>query len=130
MWILCDNKSIVDIFKNKDFITNIRQAENPIKLKGIEGGLTIVDKEGDLLGYGKFNYHPRITATVLSSYNIAKHFKSIKYDNEVKDAFRTTHHDGFITEFKPSDGGLYYYNFKESKQQKYKNKNSKERTWQ
>jgi len=52
MWILCDNESTVDIFKNKDLITNIRKSENPIKLKGTEGNTIVVDLEGDLLGYG------------------------------------------------------------------------------
>ncbi len=27
MWILCDNESTVDIFNNKDILTNIRLAE-------------------------------------------------------------------------------------------------------
>jgi hypothetical protein len=52
MWILCDNESTIDIFKNKDLITNIRKSENPIKLKGIEGNTIVVDLEGDLLGHG------------------------------------------------------------------------------
>jgi hypothetical protein len=54
MWILCDSESTVDIFKNKTMLANIRKAEKPIKLKRIEGGVTIVDQEGVLLGYGRF----------------------------------------------------------------------------
>ncbi len=115
MWILCDSESTVDIFKNNTMLTNIRRAEKPIKLKGIEGGVTIVDREGDLLGYGKVYYHPRVTANVLSFFNISRRFKSVKYDNEVKDAFQITRDDGSIMEFKPSDSGLYFYNFEESK---------------
>ncbi len=33
MWILCDNESTVDIFRNKNMITNIRKSENHIRLK-------------------------------------------------------------------------------------------------
>jgi hypothetical protein len=115
MWILCDNESTIDIFNNKDILTNIRIAEQPIKLKGIEGGYTIVDKEGDLLGYGKVYYHPQVTANVLSFFNMAKRFKSVKYDNMVQDVFMITRDDGSIMEFRPSDAGLYYYDFEESR---------------
>ena len=34
LWILCDNESTVNIFKNKEMITNIRKSENPIRLRG------------------------------------------------------------------------------------------------
>ncbi len=127
MWILCDSESTVDIFKNKAILTNIRKAEKPIKLKGIEGGVTVVDQEGDLLGYGKVYYHPRVTANVLSFFNISRRFKSVKYDNEIKDAFRITRDDGSVMEFKPSDSGLYYYDFEESRRrQKQKQEQDKE----
>ncbi len=33
MWILCDSESTVDIFRNKNILTNIRTAEKPIQLK-------------------------------------------------------------------------------------------------
>jgi hypothetical protein len=32
MWILCDNKSTVDIIKNDDIVTNIRKTQRPIEL--------------------------------------------------------------------------------------------------
>jgi hypothetical protein len=56
-----------------------------------------------------------VTANVLSFFNISSQFKSVKYDNEIKDAFRITCDDGSIMEFKPSDSGLYYYDFEESR---------------
>jgi hypothetical protein len=106
MWILCDNESTVDISKNKDIITNLRKAEQPIKLKGIEGGLTMVDQEGDLLGYGKVNYHPKVMANVNSFLNIMKRFMSVSYDNTVRDVFIITRDDRSSIEFRPSDAGL------------------------
>ncbi len=50
MWILCDNESTVDIFKNKSILTYIRKSNKPICLKGIEGNTIEVDEEGELLG--------------------------------------------------------------------------------
>ncbi len=76
-----------------------------------------------MLGYGKVYYHPHVTANVLSFFNIAKRFKSVKYDNEIKDAFMITRDDGSIMEFKPSDRGLYYCNFKESLRRKQQRQN-------
>jgi hypothetical protein len=81
MWILCDTESTVDIFKNKNIITNIRKATRPIMLKESDGDLTLIDKEGDLLGYCKVYYHPDVVANVLAFFNIAKRFKLVKYDN-------------------------------------------------
>jgi hypothetical protein len=52
MWILCDNESTVDIFKNRQMISNIRKPKNPIFLKGIEGNTIEVNEEEGLLGYG------------------------------------------------------------------------------
>lgn len=72
MWILCDNKSTVDIFKNKQMITNIRKTKNLIWLKGIEGNTIQVDKEGDLLGYGTVYYNEKVTANALSFFSMAK----------------------------------------------------------
>jgi len=45
MWILCDNESTVDIFKNTDLITNIRETKRPICLKGIKGNTCLLPFE-------------------------------------------------------------------------------------
>jgi hypothetical protein len=68
MWILCDNESTVDIFKNRDILSNIRKTSKPIRLKGIEGNAIEVTKEGELLGYGPIYHHSKVAANVLSFY--------------------------------------------------------------
>jgi hypothetical protein len=30
LWILCDNESTIDIFKNKDILVNLRKMNKPI----------------------------------------------------------------------------------------------------
>jgi hypothetical protein len=114
MWILCDNESTVDVFNNKEFLTNISRAKNPIQLKGIDGNSIDVEEEGELLGYGKAYYHPHVTANVLSFFNKSKHFKSVIYNNQEQDAFLVMRDDGSIFEFTPSKEGLYYYDFRNS----------------
>jgi hypothetical protein len=64
MWILCDNESTVDVFKNRDILSNIRRTNKPIHLKGIEGKTLNIKEEGDLLGYGRVYYHPQVTANI------------------------------------------------------------------
>jgi hypothetical protein len=114
MWILCDNESTVDIFKNKNILTNIRKSNNPIRLKGIEGNTIEVNEEGDLLGYGPVYYHPNVTANIISLFNLVKRYKTVTYNSNEKDAFRVTRDDGTIIEFEPSIEGLYYYDFNKS----------------
>jgi hypothetical protein len=51
---------------------------------------------------------------------MARTFDSIKYDNNVKDAFLVERDDGSVFEFTPSKEGLYYYNFTKSIERKKK----------
>ena len=111
MWILCDSESTVDIFKNKSILMNIRKANKPIRLKGIEGKTIKIEEEGDLLGYGPVYCHEQVTANVLSLYNMAKRFKSIVYNSKMSDAFLVTRDDGTMMHFIPSAEGFHYYDF-------------------
>jgi hypothetical protein len=114
MLILCDNESTVDIFRNKDMLSNIRKTKTPISLKGIDGNSIDVEEEGQLLGYGTVYYHPSVAANVLSFFNIAKRFKSVVYNNQEQDAFIVKRDDDTFLEFVPSKEGLYYYDYRNS----------------
>jgi hypothetical protein len=74
-------------FSRRDILVNLRKTNKPIRLKGIEGNTLEIVEEGDLLGYGQVYYHPKVTANVLSFYNMSQRFKSIVFDNKVKNAF-------------------------------------------
>jgi hypothetical protein len=54
----------VNVFKNRDILSNIRRTNKPIHLKGIEGKTLNIKEEGDLLGYGRVYYHPQVTANI------------------------------------------------------------------
>jgi hypothetical protein len=110
MWVLCDNKLTVDIFKNRDILVNLHKTNKPIRLKGIEGNTLEIIEEGDLLGYGQVYSHPKVAANVLSFYNMTQRFKSV--------VFQATRDSGSITEFGPSVEGLYFYDFKKSIERK------------
>jgi hypothetical protein len=63
------------------------------------------------LVYGTVYHHPSVAANILSFHKIVKRFKSVKYDNGVKDAFVVTRDDNSTMEFVPSREGLYHYDF-------------------
>jgi hypothetical protein len=71
-WILCDNESTVDIFKNKNMLVDFKKTRNPIKIKGIDGNAVLVDQEATLPGYGRVYYHPQVAANVMSFHNMSK----------------------------------------------------------
>ena len=106
IWILCDNESTVDIFKNDEILTNIRKTLKPIEITGIAK----VTLEGDLLGYRTVYYHPEVAVNILSFFRLSKRFKSVTYNNEIKDAFVLKRDDGSEMEFVPSKEGLYHLN--------------------
>jgi hypothetical protein len=50
-------------------------------------------------------YHPKVTANIISFFNLARRYNSVVYD---------TRDDGSMFEFGPSPEGLYYYGFLKS----------------
>jgi hypothetical protein len=111
MWILCDNESRVNIIKNKAMVTNIRNTNNPVEITGIGGMPIRVYQVGDLLRYSTVYFHLDVTAYIISFNHLVKRFKSVKYDNNVKDAFIVIRDDNSTMEFVPSPDGLYHYDF-------------------
>lgn len=52
------------------------------------------------MGYGTVYHHPSVAANILSFHKLVKRFKSVKYDNGIKDAFVVTRDDDSTMEFK------------------------------
>ena len=64
-WILLDNQSTVDIFKNSSLLTNIRTANGTMNVH-FNAGVSTTNKIGDLRGYGTVWYIPDGMANILS----------------------------------------------------------------
>lgn len=64
---LLDNEASLNIFSNRDLLTNVRQADQPIKVSGIQldGGVD-VDREGDFGEFGRIFYSGDASANILS----------------------------------------------------------------
>jgi catechol-2,3-dioxygenase len=92
-------------------LTNIRPTNNPVEITGIGGTKIRVNHIGDLLGYGSVYFHPDVSANIISFHHLAKRFKSVTYNNRIKDAFIVTRDDDSTMEFVPPAEGLYHYDF-------------------
>ncbi|MEL7196302.1 MAG: hypothetical protein AAFO96_27965, partial [Bacteroidota bacterium] len=57
-WILLDNQSTVDVFANRDLLSNVREAPNGASMTiHSTGGKSITNTIGELKGYGTVWYH-------------------------------------------------------------------------
>jgi VCBS repeat-containing protein len=66
---------------------------------------------GDFLGYRSVYFHPDVLANIISFHHLAKRFKSVTYNNRIKDAVIVTRDDNSTMEFILSAEGLYHYDF-------------------
>ena len=107
-WILLDNQSTVDVFCNKDLLTNIRQADRSCRIS-CNAGVVTTDLIGDLAGYPEpVWYHATGIANILSLHRVTKHCR-VRYDSSEENAsFHVTRPDGTIRSFIPSTSGLHY----------------------
>jgi len=70
-WILLDSQSTVDVFKNKKLLKNIRDAIKALSLH-CNSGIAMVNKIGDLPGYGTVWFYEDGIANILSLNNVKK----------------------------------------------------------
>ena len=72
-WILIDNQSTIDLFHNKDLLSNIREVNDHVVVH-CNVGKVVVNMMGDLPGYGPVWYYPDGIADILSLYVVSLRF--------------------------------------------------------
>ena len=65
-WILLDNQSSVHVFCNTIFLRNIRTVEKELHLYTPNTGMSVINKVGDLPGFGTLWLHCDEIANMLS----------------------------------------------------------------
>ena len=71
--VLLDNESQVSAVYNKDLLTNLRKADEPLGINGIVEGKSLVTSiVGDLGAFGEVYYQPNLCANVLCFAEMAK----------------------------------------------------------
>jgi hypothetical protein len=63
-WILLDNQSTLDLFSNRNLLTNIRRSPTRMRVR-CNAGWRSTNMVGDLPGYGTVWYDPRAIANIL-----------------------------------------------------------------
>jgi Reverse transcriptase (RNA-dependent DNA polymerase)/Zinc knuckle len=111
-WIILDNGSTVDIFCNKDLLSNIRDSGREMKIR-CNAGTTTTRLVGDLSGYGTVWYNPQGVANILSMSKVADKYR-VTYDSKDSPSFSIHKEDGSIRTFQRDVSGLYYIDALES----------------
>jgi len=70
-WILLDSQSNVDVFSNPKLLMNICDAKISLTLY-FNAGMAIINKKGDLKGYGTVWFYPDRIVNILSLENVKK----------------------------------------------------------
>lgn len=106
-WILLDNQSTVDVFYNRDLLTNIRTGDTSMTIH-CNAGTTTTNLVGNLSGYGTVWYHPDGIANILSLSRVKEQGYRVTYDSEGGNRFTIHKSDGTVRVFTQSTRGLYY----------------------
>jgi hypothetical protein len=79
--VLLDNEASLNIFSNKELLTNVRRADRSIVVNGIQsGGGVDVDREGDFGEFGTVFYSSDASANILSFASQVDAGANIRYD--------------------------------------------------
>ena len=80
--VLLDNEASLNIFSNRDLLTDVRKSDKTVRVSGIEqGGGVSVDREGNFGEFGTVYYSGAATANILSFASQVDAGAEIRYDN-------------------------------------------------
>ena len=106
-WMLLDNQSTDDIFKNGALLKNIRKVDQ-VKRIWCNAGVATTNQVGDLLGYGTVWYHPKGIANIVSLSRAVKAGYHVQFDSEKGNRFVVTKPSGKVFVFNQAGNGLFY----------------------
>ena len=107
-WILLDSQSTISVFRNKAYLTNIRESRSPLILASNGGGRVRLTQVGDLKNFGTIWYNPQSLANILSLADVRRQNR-VTMDTAVEPALIIHRKDGSEMKFLEYKTGLYYY---------------------
>jgi hypothetical protein len=96
-WVLFDSQLTVLVFKNPNFLTNIRRSNRQLKVH-TNGGTQISSLVGDIKNFCTVWYNPDSLANIFSLAAVRKLCR-ITMDTSVEAALCVHHSDGLIVKF-------------------------------
>ena len=107
-WILLDNQSTIDVFSNKNLLSDIHTCDRIMNIH-CNAGTQQTSEMGTLAGYGEVWYHPNGIANIISLSRARDNGFIVSYDNK-GNFFTLTHTDGSNQQhkFTQSERGLYF----------------------
>ena len=109
-WILLDNQSTIDLFGNKDLLTDIREVDDYVTVHCNAGKINVY-MMGNLPVYSLVWYYPKAIANILSLFLVVQRFH-IEYDSRLTGAFLVWTNDDTCRRFNPGPRGLFYADYK------------------
>jgi hypothetical protein len=106
-WILLDSQSTVSVFKNREFLLNIRPSNSTLRVH-TNGGVQTSSLQGTVKNFGDIWLNTDSLANILSMAAVRKVCR-ITMDTSVEAAMIVHRKDGSIMKFKEYKSGLYYY---------------------
>jgi len=107
-WILLDNQSIINVFKNKSLLTNLQKVSTEIKIH-CNAGTSTTNMVGDLAGYGTVWSHRLGIANILYLAKVKGEYE-VRFDLAARNWFEVEKKDrsGRKMVFNHSQNGLYF----------------------
>jgi Reverse transcriptase (RNA-dependent DNA polymerase) len=106
-WILLDSQSTVSVFKNPNYLTNIRPSTTVLTVY-TNGGIQRSSLVGDIANFGMVWYNPDSLANILSLAAVRKQCK-VTMDSSVEPCFLVHRNNGNIMKFLEYANGLYFH---------------------
>ena len=107
-WILLDSQLTMDLIANPKMLVHIRKVwgEDAIRVH-CNSGTKIMERVGDIPGYGTVWYEPTVIAKILSMSRSTKKFRVV-FDSEGRNFSRMVLPDREVR-FQISPNGLFYF---------------------
>ena len=107
-WLLLESQSMVNLIANQMMLINIRRVRSKEAIRvHCNSGVKVVDRIGELPGYGTVWYEPTGIAIILSMSRATKKFRVI-FDSAGVNFFRMVLLDREV-KFQIRPNGLYYF---------------------